>query len=714
MIRNSLPVLPLILLLVLFGCRSDSAATEASSPESGKTTATDPADTVIRVIEQLEAARDLGEGKLVRYLSDPDARVRARAALAIGRIGDRDALLSLAPRFRDSAAPVRATALLAAAINRDDRFLSEAGRALEDSDALVRQRGVEMLGRVESPRSTDRVLGALKDPDLGVSCAAADALFKIRDARAIEPLTASLQAGPSLLRFHAANALERFLAPRHDPISGQPRAIEPEIVAAMKVAEPALLEAAVGSDTRVAAAALRALGWRSWIISDIAPLKQALGSPDPGVVAAALLALRPQMDEEAVQAHVTNLGHKNAHVRWEAVKGLGSMHEVVKAAGEGAMRDRVADRVKVVLDADAEMQIRSDALVTLALLRGAAILEDAKDYLEHADNRMRSGLARAAGLVGGTRALAILRRLSTDKDIRVRTAAMQGLGTLGGEAAAQRLYRGLEDRSTSVRAQAAEVLRDLGDQKAVDALRRAYKESLDHPTVASGEARLRILQALANVGGRRKAAGALNEALGDPSILVRNGVVEMLEVMNGYRPEVTFTPGTDQPIRPEVENLNPDVQPSVILYTNKGEIRLELYPDVAPATVRTFLSLVQTGFYREKTFHRVVAHHVVQGGDPEGTGYGALDFTVPDEPSGEPFKAGAVGLAKLGKDTGSCQLFITLEERPHLNQEYTLFGRVQQGMGVVRRLMPGDRITKASWVKELPARSEPAKTDTGK
>jgi len=712
MIRNSLPVLPLILLLLIFGCRTDSANTEAPSPETGKATATDPADTVIRVIEQLEAERNLGEGKLARYLSDPDARVRARAALAIGRIGDRDALLSLAPRFRDSAAPVRATALLAAAINRDDRFQSEAGRALEDSDALVRQRAVEMLGRIESPRSIDLVLGALKDPDLGVSCAAADALFKIRDARAIEPLTASLRAGPPLLRFHAANALERLLAPRQDPISGQPRAIEPEIVAAMKVAEPALLEVAVGSDPRVAAVALRALGWRSWVINDITPLKQALENSDPDVVAAALSAIRPQMDEEAVQAHLAHLGHKSPHVRWEAVKGLGSMHEVVKAAGEGAMRDRAADQVQVVLDADAEMQIRSDALVTLALLRGAAILEGASKYLDHADYRMRCGLAGAAGLVGGTQALAILRRLATDNDIRVRTAAMQGLGTLGGDPALQRLYRGLEDRSTSVRAQAAEVLRDLGDQKAVDALRRAYKESMENPTVASGEARLRILQALANVGGRRRAAGALNEALGDPSILVRNGVVQMLEAMNGYRPEVTFTPGSDQPIRPQVDNLDPDVQPSVILYTTKGEIRLELYPDVAPATVRTFLSLVQTGFYHGKTFHRVVTHHVVQGGDPEGTGYGALDFTVPDEPSGEPFKAGALGLAKLGKDTGSCQLFITLAERPHLNLDYTLFGRVQQGMGVVRRLMPGDRIIKATWVKEQPAGSEPAKTDT--
>jgi peptidyl-prolyl cis-trans isomerase B (cyclophilin B) len=56
-------------------------------------------------------------------------------------------------------------------------------------------------------------------------------------------------------------------------------------------------------------------------------------------------------------------------------------------------------------------------------------------------------------------------------------------------------------------------------------------------------------------------------------------------------------------------------------------------------------------------------------------------------------------MAQLGRDTGCCQFFITLAARPHLDGEYTLFGRVQQGMGVVRKLMPGDQVLKADWIR---------------
>jgi len=90
---------------------------------------------------------------------------------------------------------------------------------------------------------------------------------------------------------------------------------------------------------------------------------------------------------------------------------------------------------------------------------------------------------------------------------------------------------------------------------------------------------------------------------------------------------------------------------------------------------------------------------VIQGGDPEGTGYGALDFLLPDEPSGIQFREGTLGMAKLGRDTGCCQFFITLTPRPHLDGNYTVFGQVQKGMGVVQKIMVGDVITKAIWVK---------------
>ncbi|MBN2491437.1 MAG: HEAT repeat domain-containing protein [Planctomycetes bacterium] len=697
MLRYLLAAAPLAVVLGLGACKTDSDRT-GSEPGAPAAAAADAfRETVLSVIERLEAARDLGGGKLERFLADPDPAVRARATLALGRIGQRRALLQIGPRFQDAAPAVQAAALLAAGLARDDRFYTEAARGVGHGDAPVRQRAIEALGRIGSPRSLVLIVSALEDPDIGVACAAADAASRLRDARAVEPLMAALRNGPPRLRLHAASALERFQVPTVDPISERPRVLEPEIVAAMKVAEPALAAAGADADPRVAAAALRALARRGGALADAGALKQALQHEEPEVVEAAVEAIVPQQDEEAVQALVEQLDHGHPHVRWAAIRGLASLHEVVKAAGEGAMRAKVEDRVRQVLAADREVQIQADALVALAMLRGADVLEEQPGAVDSGDYRLRCGLCAAAGRVGGARALARLGRLVTDEDTRVRVAAVAGLADLGGEAAAQRLFRALEDRSASVRARAAEALRDLGDAAATGPLLKAYRESLEEPSVAGGEARLRILQALAHLGGRRYTA-ELDQALSDPSNLVRHGVVDLLEVMNGFRPEIQVKPPDDHGTPPLAAGVHRRERPHVILYTSKGEIHLELYPDIAPVHVRNFLSLVQNGFYHGKTLHRVVPGHVVQGGDPEGTGYGSLEFTLPDEPAGEPFQEGSVGTAQLGRDSGGCQFFITLAARPHLDGKYTLFGRVRQGMGVVHNLMPGDHIVKASWI----------------
>jgi len=268
----------------------------------------------------------------------------------------------------------------------------------------------------------------------------------------------------------------------------------------------------------------------------------------------------------------------------------------------------------------------------------------------------------------------------------------------GKEGQVEWIFRGLEDRVSGVRGQAAEVLRDLGDRRATGPLLKAYKDSGEKLSYATSEARFRIIQALTHLGGSQYTS-LLDEALGDPSPVVRNNVIEFLKIMNGYLPEVVYKGPRTSQSRPVVKDKVLSDRPHIILFTNRGEIHLVLYPDLAPAHVKTFLALVENGFYNNKTFHRVVSNHVIQGGDPEGTGYGALEYCLPDEPSGETFKEGALGMAKLGRDTGSCQFFITLTPRPHLDGDYTVFGRVQEGMGVVKRIMIGDIITKAIWVK---------------
>jgi len=681
------------------GCKTESSKpvspVKSTPPVRIKT---DPATSIFRVIEDLEAQRSLGNGKLKRFLSDPDPRVRARAALAVGRIRDAGGIALLSPLIKDRSPAVKASVLLALGLVREDRHLEAMNALTQDPDALLRQRAVEALGRIGSLRSTDVVIPLLKCPDQGVACAAADACFRLRDARAVEPLLKVMKEGPSRVRYHAANALDRLLVPEVDPISNRPRDREPEILAAMEAAVPGLLRAAGDEDPRVAMAALTALARSRVVPEDSGPIFKALENENPQVVVAALRAVAWQANEEAVKAHEKLLSHKDAHVRWAAVKGLMHLHDVVKSAGEGDMVGGVDSVLKRVLESDPEVQIRGDALAALALIQGPDALGGFRHFLKHRDYRMRSSLCKAAGQVGGALALSFLHRLMTDEDARVRMAAIRGLSRMGGTKATHRIFRGLEDRVSGVRGQAAEVLRDIGAPEAAGPLLKAYREDRTHRDIASSEARYRILQALVHLGGKRYVP-LLDEALADPSLMVRESVIEILEILNGFRPSVEYKGPSSFSGRPVPKNKILGRRPVVILYTPRGEIHLVLYPDHAPAHVRTFLALVESGFYNNMTFHRVVSNHVIQGGDPEGTGYGALDFLLPDEPSGIQFREGTLGMAKLGRDTGCCQFFITLTPRPHLDGNYTVFGQVQKGMGVVQKIMVGDVITKAIWVK---------------
>lgn len=131
--------------------------------------------------------------------------------------------------------------------------------------------------------------------------------------------------------------------------------------------------------------------------------------------------------------------------------------------------------------------------------------------------------------------------------------------------------------------------------------------------------------------------------------------------------------------------------------TNKGTIELVLETEKAPATVAQFCRLVGTGFYDGKVFHRVVPHFVIQTGCPRGDGFGSTNDVLRSEFSNETFSYGSVGLASAGKDTESCQFFITTATYPHLNGRYTLFGKVSKGMEVVEKIVEGDKIIQADF-----------------
>ncbi len=136
--------------------------------------------------------------------------------------------------------------------------------------------------------------------------------------------------------------------------------------------------------------------------------------------------------------------------------------------------------------------------------------------------------------------------------------------------------------------------------------------------------------------------------------------------------------------------------------TAKGEITVELFGADAPLTVENFVNLARSGFYDGTTFHRVIPGFMAQGGDPTGTGTGGPGYQFRDEFSSRRHdSAGVLSMANAGPNTNGSQFFITLGSTPHLDGKHTVFGRVTDGMEVLRSIserdpqtarQPGDRI----------------------
>lgn len=144
----------------------------------------------------------------------------------------------------------------------------------------------------------------------------------------------------------------------------------------------------------------------------------------------------------------------------------------------------------------------------------------------------------------------------------------------------------------------------------------------------------------------------------------------------------------------------------------------DLYDDAAPNTVANFAKLANDGYYDGVKFHRVIQDFVVQGGDPlsrdfpEGDrriGTGGPGYHIDCETAGNPYKheVGALSMAHAGKNTGGSQFFVVLNEQNtrHLNGVHTVFGKVTDGIDVVKKIQPNDIMTKVR-VSDAPASKE--------
>jgi len=131
--------------------------------------------------------------------------------------------------------------------------------------------------------------------------------------------------------------------------------------------------------------------------------------------------------------------------------------------------------------------------------------------------------------------------------------------------------------------------------------------------------------------------------------------------------------------------------------TTAGQIKLKLWPDVAPGHVNSFVFLAREGFYDGVIFHRVIPGFMIQGGDPTGTGMGGPGYRLKQEFNSRKHVRGVLSAARTADpNSAGSQFFVMHDDAPHLDGQYTAYGEVTSGMEVVDRIAtaptgPNDR-----------------------
>ncbi|MEO8292573.1 MAG: peptidylprolyl isomerase [Actinomycetota bacterium] len=207
--------------------------------------------------------------------------------------------------------------------------------------------------------------------------------------------------------------------------------------------------------------------------------------------------------------------------------------------------------------------------------------------------------------------------------------------------------------------------------------------------------RNRILGAVAAVGVLTLGAGAFVTLIGgdapkaEPTPTASSPAAEPL-----CSAKVPKTAGEKKPTfdtAPQM-TIDPTATYTATMETSCGTVTMELYPDVAPIGVNSFVFLARKGFYDGLTFHRIVADFVIQGGDPVGDGSGGPGYEFDNEIDKRVTfdDGGILAYANSGPDTNGSQFFITLGPAPNLDPtktaSYTIFGKVTKGMDIVQRI----------------------------
>jgi HEAT repeat protein/cyclophilin family peptidyl-prolyl cis-trans isomerase len=619
---------------------------------------------------------------LISLVRDSEARIRRRAALAIGRTRVPEGIPALVPLLAGDDDPeVRQMAAFALGLIGDARAADPLTAALDDPDPLVHGRAAEALGLIGHKAAADAI-GAMmaRHTTAGVLADIHPDDLEYPKAPAVEAVRLGMYAQ---VRLGAFDPLAAVLT------DGGGRPVSrwwPVAYAFRRVGDPragTVLLALLQSDGTITRAfAARGLG----AVKEpraVAPLVAILGN-DREVVNVRVEAVRALAElgaPEAVAPLVTIVSTPtlDPNLRLEAVVALGEL--------------QASDAIDVLIDlvTDRWPSLRAAALTALARTDADTFVTVMSGLDTDPHWSVRSAMATALGTLGGERAHARLGQFLQDADQRVVPAVLAALVATAAPDAEALLLERLQADDPVVRLAAADGLTRLKSRAAVAPLVAAYERATRDPTYVT---RGGILNALVELDPAA-ARPLLDDALRDRDWAVRVRAAMLLRRIDPGADVSVMRPAPAAPLA-ELNDLpaliDAPVSPVAYIETDKGMIHIELAVLDAPRTVANFISLARRKFLGATPFHRIVPNFVAQDGDPRGDGEGGPGYTIRDELNQRPYLRGTVGMALDWEDTGGSQFFITHTPQPHLDARYTVFGRVIDGMDVVDRLMQWDQI----------------------
>jgi len=649
-------------------------ASACSGPAPKDPHAPSESDLLLEQVASAEDARVADAPAILKAADSTDAPVRARAAVALGRILRPEGIAPLLALAKDSDAAVRRAAIFAlgqygfdaeSAGGREAEMVEAVQPALTDGDARLRATAVEAIGKLALERAPGLAAPFLKDPSFAVRGKAAIACFRWRHVLRLrrpesKPPDLSVDALGDLgnaasdpngeVRWRVAYALSRIADPRSAPL----------LPGLLKDAHPLARLFALNAVERL----------KDKDLADEAAAAQ--GDGDAAVRQAALRALdaldRPDLALESLAADPSH------HVRQ-------AFADVLAASGP----------TLAALEKDPSPAVRSAALLARVRIQNEVAMDALRSAFEGSDPILKAAAVQGAAHLKEAGVELVWKALE-DPSEEVRVAALTAMAQTPGERAFAAIRKGLAAASLAERATAVESLSKRREPETIAAAADCYRRSLDREWV---EVRELIVDLLASwIPPEATTEHLLEICRADPgpsvrakafSALRRRGMTDL--------PPVPSTAVTRSPHA----GLRFKSNPIVVIETTKGEIEIECLARQAPVHVANFVGLVEKGFYDGLKWHRVVPNFVIQGGDPLGNGMGDAGWSLRAEINAVPYERGTLGMPRsAGFDTGGCQIFITHLPTPHLDGLYTVFGRVVKGLEVVDRIEVGDRILRAT------------------